>query len=323
MTAYRVVAATRDGVAVARQSEGWRAQTALAGENVRSLAADPSGADRLWAGTQGAGVHRSDDGGATWRNAGLDGEIVKALAVDAGGRVFAATKPPALFVSRSGEGDWEELPALRAMRRPYWWQPAERPHTPYVSALAVSPADPATILAGIEAGRILRSEDGGTSWTRVRRGTALDVHALAFHPAVGGRAYEGAGGGTAVSDDGGRTWRRTNEGLKPRYVMTIAVDPADPDLWYAAAAPFHKAHGSDSRAALFRRRGTEWTRLGGGLPAELAHLPHALACPEPGHVWAGLRDGSLWRSEDEGDMWTRLPLQLDGLRALLVLREAD
>lgn len=317
--AARLVVATRSGIAVADEAAGWAVRLALAGGDVRALAADPARPQRLYAGTQGDGVFRSDDGGSSWTGAGLAGEIVKALAVDRDARVLAATKPPALFVSESGGASWSELPALRRMRRWYWWQPAERPHTPYVTAIAVSPARPDTLLVSIEAQRILRSEDGGRSWTRLRRGTAFDAHAVTFHPLDAYRAYEGAGAGAATSRDGGRTWERASDGLRPRYVMTIADDPADAGLWYAAAAPVRAAHTANSRACILRRDGTTWTRLSGGLPLELEHLPHALACPVPDTVYAGLRDGAIWRTLDRGESWARLPVELDGVRALVVI----
>jgi len=315
----RIVAATRTGISVAGVGDGFGAAEVLAGCDVRSLTADPNRPQRLYAGTQGDGVFVSEDGGSSWTTAGLGGEVVKALAVDRNGKVLAATKPPALFASKDAAATWTELPALRRMRRWYWWQPAERPHVPYVTAIAASPTRPDTLLAGIEAQRILRSEDGGRSWTRVREGTALDAHALAFHAVDGDRAYEGAGLGAAASSDGGRTWTRANAGLAARYIMTIAIDPVDPDLWYVGAAPMRMAHTANSHACILRRQDGMWTRLTGGLPFELEHLPHALVCPAPNVVYAGLRDGAVWRSLDRGGSWSRLPIELHGLRALLVL----
>ena len=124
----RLVAATRSGIVVADEAELWRIETTLGGEDVRSLVV-ASPACRLYAGTQGNGVFRSEDTGATWSRAGLAGEIVKALAVGPDGAVYAGTKPPALFVSRDAGESWLELEGFRAMRRWYWRQPAERPHT--------------------------------------------------------------------------------------------------------------------------------------------------------------------------------------------------
>ena len=313
----RLVAATRTGISVAEEALAWRTDRVLAGEDVRSLAA--AGGGSMYAGTQGRGVFRSGDGGATWSPSGLEGAIVKALAVGPDGAVYAGTKPPGLHVSYDAGETWSELEAFRALRRWYWRQPAEKPHTPYVQALAVSPAQAGTILAGIEAFRILRTEDGGRTWARLRRGVCLDCHDLAFHPRRGEHVYEGAGLGASWSRDGGRTWSRATAGLDRRYILSIAADPSDPELWYAGAAPMRAAHTANSRACLFRWTGTRWEKLAGGLPDELEHLPTALVSPQPGVVYAGLRDGTVWRSTDRGDFWERLAVAFDGLRRLAVL----
>jgi photosystem II stability/assembly factor-like uncharacterized protein len=317
--AARLVAATRRGIAVAEQAAAGRVDRTTLDEDVRSLAADPSRPGRVYAGTQGRGVFRSDDGGETWSPAGLQRRLVKALAVGPDGAVLAGTKPPAVFVSHDAGVNWHELESFRPLRRWYWWQPAEKPHTPYVQALAVSPAGEGTILAGIEAFRILRSADGGRTWMRLRRGVCLDCHDLAFHPVHGQHVYAGAGLGASWSRDGGLTWSRATVGLDRRYILSIAVDPHDPELWYAGAARMRTAHGVHSHACLFRWAAGRWEKLGGGLPAELEHLPTALTSPLPGIVYAGLRDGTVWGSSDRGDTWARVPVAFDGLRRLVVL----
>src|SRR3989442_15876168 len=121
-------AAPGGGISGGGGGEGLGAAGVRAGGEVRSLTADPNRPQRLYAGTQGDGVFVSEDGGSSWTTAGLGGEVVKALAVDRNGKVLAATKPPALFASKDAGATWTELPALRRMRRWYWWQPAERPH---------------------------------------------------------------------------------------------------------------------------------------------------------------------------------------------------
>jgi hypothetical protein len=192
------------------------------------------------------------------------------------------------------------------MRRWFWWQPAEKPHTPYVDAVAVSPD---ALLAGIEGSRILRSTDGGATWTRLRRGVAADCHALTFHPADPRYAYEAAGFGASFSRDGGATWTRRIEGLEGRYAMTLGVDPTDPERWYIGTAPMMKAHTGDPRAALYGGRlGEPWEKLVDGLD----HLIRAIVFVGD-TVYAGLGNGQVLRSPD----WEPLPFSFDGLRALL------
>src|SRR5205807_6020874 len=134
-----------------------------------------------------------------------------------------------------------------------------------------------------------------------------------------------AGGGGAYSDSYGETWRPGEEGVDRPYTWGLAVDPADPDLWYVSAtfsareAHYHKG---DALAFIYRRRGSEpWDALAGGLPRPLAHMPYALLTlrERPNTLLAGLQNGELWLSADAGDSWR----QLDGkLPALLALSEA-
>lgn len=297
----KLAAATVRGVAVL-DDEGVR--TTLEGD-VRALVAVGG---VVYAGTQGDGVFRSDDAGESWQHAGLAGAIVKAFAVAEDGTVYAGTKPPALFVSRDRGANWRELESLAAMRRWFWWQPAEKPHTPYVDALAVSPE---ALLVGIEGGRILRSVDGGETWRRIRSGVAADCHALAVHPHEAGWAYEAAGFGASFSRDGGATWTRNVEGLDGRYAMAIGVDPDDPERWYIGTAPMLRAHGTDARAAVYRGRpGEPWEKLVDGLD----HQVRAIVATAD-TVYAGLGNGEVLRSPD----WKPLPSSFDGLRALVVL----
>ena len=40
---------------------------------------------------------------------------------------------------------------------------------------------------------------------------------------------------------------------------------------------------------------------------------------EPGHLYAGLANGEVWHGEDHGDVWTRLPVDLGGVRRSMVI----
>lgn len=215
-------------------------------EETRCLASSQGGL--ILVGTQGNGVLRSDDAGVSWTPSGLDGLIVKSLAISPADPnvVYAGTKPPKLYKSENGGRDWEELPALQRVRKWWWRQPAERPSVPYVSALAPAPTDPDVVVAGIEAGAILRSDDGGATWHGHLRGAVRDCHALTFHP-KGRYVYEGGGGvrkpGAAISNDAGLTWQRVSEGPNVNYGWAVVGDHADPKTWYVALAPgAMKAH---------------------------------------------------------------------------------
>lgn len=319
-----LVAATRTGlVHLSDLAPSPLTATACEGTDVRCLAVDASDPALLYAGTQGDGILRSRDGGTTWEQAGLGGLCVKALATSAAapGAVWAGTKPPRLFRSRDSGSAWDELTAFAEMRRPWWRQPAEKPHTAYVSTLAVCPADANVIIAGIEGFKLLRSADGGDTWTRLGRGVALDAHELAFHPGDPARVFLAAGFGASTSGDRGATWSKVRVGLDGRYGFCLA--PAnDVGSAYLAAAPMRRAHTSDARAQVYRLAGGAWEKCGGGLPSEFRQLPYAIATSpyEPDSVYVGLGNGVIWHSHDRGATWRALPVELDGLRRLAITR---
>ncbi len=321
------IATTGSGVArAACDADGaWVVQHGLAGVDVRCLAADPLHPGTVYAGTDGQGVLRSDDSGQTWRPAGLPDQRIRAIAASPTqpGVVYAGVKPPALFVSHDRGETWQELEAFRRMRQPWWFTPAE-PGPEYVQAIALSPADPDVILAGVEVGAVLRSEDGGQSWSRHCRGALRDCHMMAFHATDDRWVYEGGGGGAALSRDGGRTWSKPRHGLDRFYGWAVGADPARPEVWYASLSPGpFKAHGDgDARAYIFRSvGGAPWEKLGGGLPQPLDHMPYALLTDpdRPGHVYAGLSSGEVWHSADHGESWVRLPFSLGGIHRALIL----
>jgi photosystem II stability/assembly factor-like uncharacterized protein len=84
-----------------------------------------------------------------------------------------------LFVSRDEGASWQEQRALQEIpSRPTWSFPP-RPWTSHVRSIATSRHDARLLLAGIELGGVMRSEDGGETWSDHRPGAQLDVHALA------------------------------------------------------------------------------------------------------------------------------------------------
>jgi photosystem II stability/assembly factor-like uncharacterized protein len=331
MDARTFIATTGDGIARATRCENgqWSVENLLSGSDVRCLAADPLDNRRVYAGTRGAGVLRSDDGGKTWRQAGLHGRVVKAVAASPIrlGLVYAGTKPADLFVSRDAGETWAELTGFRRIPWKWlWFSPAEKPFIGYVQAIALSPTDPGHMAVGIEFGATVLSRDGGKSWTRHRKGALRDCHSLTFHSTRGGWLYEGggSGGGNAFSSDGGRTWSSPRTGLDRYYGWAVAADPGQPEVWYLSASPSpFKAHSvRDARAFIFRNDDGRWRKLGGGLPQPLDHMPYALLTePDaPGHIYAGLSNGHLWHSDNYGDRWAKMPVSLGRIQHSLIMR---
>ncbi|MGH2993329.1 MAG: WD40/YVTN/BNR-like repeat-containing protein [Solirubrobacterales bacterium] len=319
-----LLAATSDGVArVAGNGDGgWSVKTLLDGGRAQCIAADPGDPNRLFAGSHGRGVWKSADGGASWHDAALPADDVFSLAVSpVDGAVYAGCEPSMLFRSRDGGEGWEELSSLREIPSAPSWSFPPRPWTSHVRWIAPSPHDADRILAGIELGGVMLSEDGGATWKDHRPGAQPDCHALAWHPRSEGRAYEAGGGGAAWSSDGGETWRGADEGRDRNYTWALAVDPEDPERWYVSAStgPM-QAHGSRSAEAhMYRWRGEgPWERLTGGLSDPLDSMPYALAAAD-GALFAGFANGEIHRSDDRGDSWRSLPLEGDTPERILAL----
>jgi hypothetical protein len=313
---------------------GWKVRTVLQGRQVNCLASDQQNPERVYAGT-GDGVLVSVDAGQTWEEAGLKGIPVKSLAASphTSGVVYAGAKPVSLYNSQDGGKTWEEYDGLRKARKWWWFSPAEPPDwRAYVIALTVSPTDPDVIMAGVELGGILRSEDGGKSWSKHLRGAILDCHSLKFHPANSRWVYQGGGGGAALSLDGGITWRKPKIGLKKKYGWMVAADPVRPEVWYFSASGMPNllrgefvppAHvDGKANASIYRSvGGAAWEPLSGGLPEPLDYMPYALI-PDlnaPGHLYTGLSNGDVWHAENYGDSWSKLPFNLGGIHSSMIM----
>ena len=89
MNAKTLIATTGHGIARACQDAdgAWHVAHLLADQAVRCLAVDHLNPGRVYAGTYGAGVLRSEDAGATWQACDLSGRIVTAVAA-------SPTQPP-------------------------------------------------------------------------------------------------------------------------------------------------------------------------------------------------------------------------------------
>jgi hypothetical protein len=166
-------------------------------------------------------------------------------------------------------------------------------------------------------GALVRSADGGRTWSGHLRGASRDPHVVAFHPADGAWAYEGGGTGPAVSGDGAVGWQKLTAGLDRRYCWAVAADPVQPARWYVAAArgPRRAHGGGHAGAAVLRAEVDGWTVVADDLPA----MPYLLACPSPGELVAVLGSGEVRVSKGAGGSWETLPIALGRTRTALVL----
>jgi hypothetical protein len=324
------------------ESGSWQVSEQLNGVKINAFAVDKEKSGAIYIATQKHGVLKSEDSGASWKSIGLKNTPVKSVAVnyrssDGTGQltrtIYAGCKPVSLYVSEDEGETWRELEGLRRARRWWWFSPAEPPEwTPYVQALSISPEDPNVILAGIELGGVLRSDDGGHHWSGHLRGAGRDCHSIKFHGKSGKWIYMNSGSGPSFSQDGGYRWKKAKAGLGIVYGWMVAADPQHPEIWYQSSSGMSNllkgeftppAHNDgNARAHIYRTiAGKDWEQLSGGLPEPLNYMAYALITdPEKsGHLYAGLANGDVWHTEDYGDTWGQLPFNLISIHNSMIM----
>src|ERR671937_2165352 len=166
----RLYAATGDGIArLDEAGDEWTVELFLAGSGAQCLAVDPADPDTVYACLREGGVRRTSDGGRSWVDCELPDPGVFSLAVSvADGAVYAGPEPSRLFRSDDGGGSWRALDALLELpSRPHWSFPP-RPWTSHVRWIAPSPHNAELVLVGIELGGLMRTTDGGASFSDYR-----------------------------------------------------------------------------------------------------------------------------------------------------------
>lgn len=173
----------------------------------------------LFAGTIGDGLWRSDDGGATFARLGASAfSDTRSIAVD-GARILAGGRL-GLHRSTDGGATWTQV------------------LTPFISNITVDPGDPAVVYAASQTAGVLRSRDGGVTFTPLNDGLALlrtsRGNGVVIDPRRSTTLYVGTeGAGVFKSTDGGLSWRPINDGLANLVVLALAIDPERPDVLYA------------------------------------------------------------------------------------------
>jgi hypothetical protein len=296
----------------------------------QSIAVDPANRDRVYVGTFDDGVYRTLDGGETWAQVGegIPHKRVLSIAISPSDRtngvnaVFAGTEPSNLYRSEDDGVTWHEFSELPKLPSSPGWSFPPRPWTSHVRWIAPHYDNPDLLFVGIELGGVMRSTDGGATWEDRKPGSYHDSHVVLTHPVAPGRVYEAAGGGIAFSSDAGQSWQPADDGMDRHYGWGLAVDPADPDLWYVSASHSARyAHGRNGQAEahLYRKRGdAPWELLTLDQPNPHPYMPYALLTlrEQPNTLLTGMHNGRILRSDDAGDSWRTLDLELNEILAL-------
>jgi hypothetical protein len=198
--------------------------------------------------------------------------------------------------------------------------------------LEPSLTDPDTVYAGAEDAAIFKSTNGGKNWKelpglRQAKGQlwqpgagGMAVHTILIDPKNPNRIYVAiSAAGAFRTEDGGKTWKPINRGLKSAYelpdpdsevghcVHRIALHPSRPDVL------FMQKHWDVLRT---NNSGDQWTEVSGNLPTDFgfpidvhAHEPETIyVVPIKSDSEHFPIDGKLqvWRSKSGGNEWEPL-----------------
>jgi len=294
-----IYAGTVDGVSKSVDG-GAHWQTANQGLNGAAVlafavqAGAGTGPSVLFAGTS-KGVFKSVDGGGQWTPAssGLQGSVIGALAADPrssgvlwAGAALSPREGPGLFKTTSGGGWRISNQGLSASR---------------VRSVAVDPLDRRVVFASSDSRGVLRTLNGGVTWTEANRGLIhRSVQVLAFDAAAQ-TLYAGTPDGVYRSTDRAASWEAATAGLRDPVtdqiaaVEALALDPRDASTLYAAGGSgLYVSH--DSAAT--------WSRL--EVPQAAGdRAVHGIAVDpaSSSRLFAGHATG-LFRSTDGGVTWS-------------------
>ena len=246
--------------------------------SIQALTVLPSNRDVMFAGTQ-QGVYRSLDGGNTWSRPDFpSGLEVWAITVHPKNPrvIYAGTSPVGIVRSEDGGETWKRLPNISQPEH------IKMAFACRVMRIAIVPGAPDEIYAGLEVAGAMRSLDGGVHWDDC----SADLLTLAERPHLKSK----------IQSDS------FAEGMLDAHAL--AVSEAAPGSVFLAV-----------RMGMFRSddKGKSWRDMEVGRFSPLTYARDVRVSPhDPRTLYACLspaarsEDGSLYRTTDLGQSWSRV-----------------
>ncbi len=295
--------------------------------SVHTIVVHPQDPDLIYAGTQD-GPYYSADRGAHWHRPDFPDRGVQIWSIlvhpSEPRTIFAGAAPVAVYRSDDSGEHWQLL------SQPGLPERVKMPFSCRVMRIALDPARPRDLYATIEVGGVMRSRDGGETWTDCSAGLVrladeprlksklasdteaegmLDGHALCVSVADPGAVFFACRMGLFRSGDAGDGWQDIEVGrFSPlTYARDIRPAPQDPRTLYACLSVH--ATGDTGSLAMSRDLGRSWQRIDHGIELKATMMNLALHQRDPLQVYGVARNGQVIGTQDGGESWHeyRLP----------------
>jgi photosystem II stability/assembly factor-like uncharacterized protein len=299
VTGIRVLVGTKKGAFILT-ADGKRDKWSVAGPHfagweIYHMNGSPADPDRIFASQTsswfGQIIQRSSDGGNTWEQPGSDG----APASD-------PTDGPPMPKGESNKFAYDTSEKTgKPLTTHQWYDGTQNPwEFARVWHLEPSLDDPDTCYAGVEDAALFRTTDGGKCWHELAglRGHGsgpswmpgaggMCLHTILLDPKDPKRIFVAiSAAGSFRTDDGGKTWKPINKGLKSQYipdpeaeighcVHRIAFHPSNPQTL------FMQKHWDVMRSD---DGGASWHEISGDLPTDFG-FPIAVNANEPETIY--------------------------------------
>ncbi len=275
----------------------------LQGNAVRAIAVHPQFPNQalIGCGLRGWGLYRTDDYGANFRLIGFADQWVWDVVHqrDNSKVIWVGTEPPMIYKSEDYGSTFMAMNGIEHVPSRKQWKFFHPPfYGGHIHGIAFHPERPGQVLAGVEQGALLYSNDNGESWGEAL--TGYDLHRIAYDPSNPEHVLAGAGEGLLQSHDSGNTWNMIPE-MKGKYVHGIAFDSFHVGRVYIYA--------DDEHSPLYRSDdgGATWHSIGKGLPTAKPSDNLALHPSVPNVLfYAGditNRESIVYCSLDAGESW--------------------
>ncbi len=277
---------------------------AFAGKALTALAAD--GACE-WAIADGRTLWEGADASFTQR-ATIEGHEATCLAPTRDGLLVGTAQAHLLRLTDRGLAPLESFETTEG--RAAWYTPWGDP----ADVRSISVARDGAVYVNVHVGGVVRSPDGGRTWTPTVD-IESDVHQVLAHPSRAEVVLAAAADGFGISRDGGASWRFLTEGMHAHYLRAVAASD-DTVLVSASSGP------GGRRAALYRGpidAQAPFERCGDGLPTWFGdNVDTGCLTAQGSFIACGTEDGRVFRSLDAGRSWDAVAKGLPPITCLIL-----